>query len=56
MPDDIITDFPPIEVPPGLDGETSPQTQQIAQRLGASGFALNRWWVITSPDWTCSVC
>src|SRR3954465_3037499 len=56
MPDDIITDFPPTEVPPGLDGETSPQTQQIARGLGASGFALNRWWVITSPDWTCSVC
>jgi hypothetical protein len=54
MPDDIIADFLPV--PPGLDGETSPQTQQIAQRLGASGFALNRWWVITSPDWTCSVC
>jgi rubredoxin len=56
MPDDIIADFPPTEVPPGLDGETSSQTQQIARDLGAAGFALNRWWVITSPDWTCSVC
>jgi rubredoxin len=56
MPDDIITDFPPTEVPPGLDGETSPQTQRIAQSLCATGFALNRWWVITPPDWICSVC
>jgi rubredoxin len=58
--DDVITaeerQQPLCEVPPGLDGETSPQTQQIAQALGAAGFALNRWWVITPPDWTCSVC
>jgi hypothetical protein len=60
MLDDIITAEercqPQHDVPPGLDGETSPQTQQIARVLGAAGFALNRWWVITSPDWTCSVC
>src|SRR4051812_44914875 len=56
MPDDVIADFPPTEVPPGLDGETSPQTQQLARDLGAAGYALNRWWVTTPPDWTCSVC
>ena len=42
---DIITTEerrqPQHEVPPGLDGETSPQTQQIAGDLGAAGFALN---------------
>jgi rubredoxin len=57
--DDVITAAEPQPspaVPPGLDGETSPQTQQIAHALGAAGFALNRWWVITPPDWTCSVC
>jgi rubredoxin len=56
MPDDVITDFPPTEVPSGLDGENSPQTRRIAQALGATGFALTRWWVITPPEWTCPVC
>jgi hypothetical protein len=60
MPDDVITAEercqPQHEVPPGLDGETSLQTQQIAQALGAVRFALNRWWVVTPPEWTCSVC
>lgn len=41
---------------PGLDGPWEPRTKQLAIRLGATGFDLNRWWLITPPDWRCPCC
>jgi hypothetical protein len=41
---------------PWLDGEASPETQAIAEAMGAVGFALNRWWVITPTWWSCPSC
>lgn len=40
----------------GLDGPWEPRTKQLAARLGATGFNLNRWWLITPPDWKCPCC
>jgi rubredoxin len=41
---------------PGLDGPWEPQTKQLAAQLGATGFDLNRWWLITPPEWKCPCC
>jgi rubredoxin len=41
---------------PRLDGEASPETQAIARAIGANGFALNRWWVLTPMWWVCPAC
>jgi rubredoxin len=39
-----------------LDGEAAPETQKTARTLGAKGFALNDWWVLTPPWWMCPTC
>lgn len=39
-----------------LDGEWGSQTAEIAKQLNSTGFSLNNWWVLTSPDWTCPAC
>jgi hypothetical protein len=41
---------------PYLDSPHTPETKEIAKRLGANGFALNRWWVLTPPNWLCPSC
>jgi len=42
--------------PFGLDGVWHPQTVEIAKKLDASNFDLNRWWCLTPADWECSAC
>ncbi|MBI2240791.1 MAG: hypothetical protein HYU59_08315 [Magnetospirillum gryphiswaldense] len=51
----IEQNIPLIGVP-GLDGPWEPQMKRLAAKLGATGFDLNRWWLITPPDWTCPCC
>lgn len=51
----IDRNIPQIGVP-GLDGPWEPQARQLAARLEATGFDLNRWWLITPPDWRCPCC
>ena len=40
----------------GLDSPYTEETRRIAASLGATGFALNRWWVLTPTDWVCPAC
>jgi len=40
----------------GLDGPWSQQSQQLKTQFNAKGFHFNRWWLLTPPDWSCSVC
>ena len=40
----------------GLDSPYTDETRNIAASLGATGFALNRWWVLTPTNWICPAC
>lgn len=40
----------------GLDSEYSYRSRKIVERFHAKGFDVNRWWVMTSYDWTCPCC
>jgi hypothetical protein len=40
----------------GMDGPFTAETRAIAERLQVTSLALNRWWVLTSPDFVCCAC
>ncbi len=40
----------------GLDGPWSDNSQALKEKLNATGFHFSRWWMLTSPEWSCSAC
>ncbi|VWB34716.1 hypothetical protein BLA23254_01516 [Burkholderia lata] len=40
----------------GIDSEYSPTMSILKKQFGAKGIHVNRWWVMTSPDWLCPAC
>lgn len=39
-----------------IDGVMSPTSKAIAERLGATEFDMNSWWLETPQSWTCPAC
>jgi len=40
----------------GLDSEWSQQSRELVEQFKAKEIDVNRWWVLTSPDWRCPCC
>ena len=40
----------------GLDAPWTSETANLAKRLGATGFDLNLWWLLTPTSWSCLCC
>jgi|GEM_PF-3517582 len=40
----------------GLDSEYSLSTQKLKKAFNTNDIHINRWWVLTGPNWSCNIC
>lgn len=54
--EELLEYFQNDEIPKFIDSEISNQTRDLVKLFGATGVDMNRWWVMTPPNWSCPCC